>query len=74
MKRVRRLTANCTVRISAEADQLRAELQEATGLPANKLFERCLLAFKADLDRNNGGQVADACRILRERSGREGAP
>jgi hypothetical protein len=51
MQRPRRLTAVCAVRISAEADQLRAELQEITGLPANRLIERSLQALKDDLER-----------------------
>jgi hypothetical protein len=60
MRRARRLTANCSVRISPKADQLRAELQERTGLPANALIERCLQALKTELDRQTGGHVPAA--------------
>jgi hypothetical protein len=43
MSQQRRLTAVCAVRISAEADQLRAELQDITDLPANRLVERNII-------------------------------
>ena len=54
----RRLTAVCAVRISAEADRLRAELQELTGLPANRLVERAFKALKEDLDRLDQSELA----------------
>jgi hypothetical protein len=57
MKQQRRLTAVCAVRISAEADRLRPELQEITGLPANRLVERSFQALKADLDRRGRSEV-----------------
>jgi hypothetical protein len=56
----RRLTAVCAVRISAEADRLRAELQDKTGLPANRLVERSFEALKRDLDRHDAPNGAGA--------------
>jgi hypothetical protein len=60
MSQQRRLTAVCAVRISAEADRLRAELQEITGLPANRLVERSFEALKRDLDRHEALNGASA--------------
>jgi hypothetical protein len=57
MSNQRRLTAVCAVRISAEADQLRAELQDRTGLPANRLVEHALEAL---LDKLNQRKQAEA--------------
>ena len=57
MQQQRRLTAVCAVRISAEADRLRAELQEITGLPANRLVERSFQALKADLERRRQSEA-----------------
>ena len=56
----RRLTVSCAVRISEEADRLRAELQDRTGLPANRLVERCFEALKRDLDRHDAHDEAGA--------------
>ena len=49
----RRLTVSCAVRISEEADRIRAEHQDRTGLPANRLVERSFEALKRDLDRDD---------------------
>jgi len=48
----RRLTAALSVRVSAEANELRFQLQEKTGLDAGRLIERALEAFRADLERH----------------------
>jgi hypothetical protein len=61
MPKQRRLTAVCAVRISAEADQLRAELQAITGLPANRLVEN---AFEALWDRLNQRKTAHAAEVV----------
>jgi hypothetical protein len=58
MSRQRRLTAVCAVRISGESDRLRAELQDITGLPANRLVERSFEALKRDLDRHDAPEGA----------------
>jgi hypothetical protein len=60
MQQQRRLTAVCAVRISAEADRLRAELQDKTGLPANRLVERGFEALKRDLDRREASSGGSA--------------
>ena len=46
-----KLTAALAVRISAEAEQLRRELEAAMKLPANRIVEAALRSLKADLDR-----------------------
>jgi hypothetical protein len=58
MSRQRCLTAVCAVRISAESDRLRAELQDITGLPANRLVERAFQALRRDLDRGDRSELA----------------
>ena len=54
----RRLSVSCAVRISEEADRIRAELQDRTGLPANRLVERSFAALKRDLDRHGRTELA----------------
>ena len=56
MSKQRRLTAVCAVRISAEADQLRAQLQDITGLPANRLVERAFEALRDKLGQPKAAQ------------------
>jgi hypothetical protein len=51
MRQKRRLTAALCVRVSPETNDLRAQLQEKTGLDAGRLIERALEAFRADLER-----------------------
>jgi hypothetical protein len=46
---VSKITAQLTVRVSPEIDQLRRELERAMELPANRVVERALLALKAQL-------------------------
>jgi hypothetical protein len=47
----RRVTAGLSVRVSPETNDLRAQLQETTGLDAGRLIERALEAYKAELER-----------------------
>jgi hypothetical protein len=60
MQRSRQKTASWTVRVSADADQKRTELQERTGLTARELIERGLAAFEAELDRQTSEQAPAA--------------
>jgi hypothetical protein len=47
-----KLTAALAVRVSAEADQLRRELERVMRLPANRVVEAALKSLKADLERS----------------------
>ena len=60
MSKQRRLTAVCAVRISAEADRLRAELQDRTGLPANRLVESAFEALSEKLNQRTVAHISEA--------------
>jgi hypothetical protein len=75
-----KFSAALAVRISAEAEQLRRELEAEMKLPANRIVEAAFRRLKADLDRrasDTAGRSEDAAptRAAFRMSGRcAGAP
>jgi hypothetical protein len=55
-----KLTAALTVRVSAEADRLRRELEAEMELPANRVIEAALQSLKTERDRRRRCVSRDA--------------